>query len=136
MRHKETGAALLMALAAVIIVSALGMSMATIVMCSIRSDRRSSARDELLNAAEAGVAFAVWKLGEDAAWGGGSGVPVPGGKCDVSVKGGADGTCAITSRTSRGNRTCAVRVTVRRVGGRGYRIIGWTFLPRNQAAKR
>jgi Tfp pilus assembly protein PilX len=135
MRHKEAGAALLMALAAVIIVSALGMSMATIVMCSIRSDRRSSARDSLMNAAEAGVAFAVWKLGDDPAWRGGAGVPVPGGKCDISVKAGRGGTCAITSRTSRGNRTCAVRVTVRRIADRGYRVVRWRLLPQGEPAE-
>jgi len=136
MRHKEAGAALLMALAAVIVVSALGMSMATIVMCSIRADRRSSARDSLMNAAEAGVAFAVWKLGKEPAWRGASDIPVPRGKCDViSVKAGGGGTCEITSRARRGNRTCAVRVTVRRVRGRGYRAIRWKLLPQIRPAR-
>lgn len=128
-RREQSGAALLMALAAVVIVSALGVSMTTIVLCSMRSDRESSARDELLNASESGVEYAIWKLGKDANWPGQEGVPIPGGECVISIGELPGGAREITSRARRGERTRVVRVTVKIAPSREFRIVDWTLLP-------
>jgi hypothetical protein len=122
--RKDSGAVLLMALVAVIVVSALGASLVTVALRAVGSDRVFAARGALDNSAESGAEFAIWKLARDPTWRGGEAVPVPGGECDVSVTHLADDAFVIVSRASRDGLARAIRIVVERAGHR-YRVTGW-----------
>lgn len=118
-----------MALVAVVVVSAIGASLATIALRAVGSDRGFAARGALDNSAESGAELAMWKLARDPAWRGGATLPVPAGECDVSVTPLAEDTFAIVSRASRAGRSRAVRIVVERAGGHRYRVTDWKSLP-------
>ncbi len=111
-RHSSRGAALLVALAAIVVVGVLASALGAVVLADIRSARRSSSDDMLLNVAESGVEVAISRLASDPAWPGRSeagasgvaarrrdqAVPVPGGVCTVSVRPDGEGGFEVTSR--------------------------------------
>jgi hypothetical protein len=125
----DSGAVLLMALVAVVVVSALGASLVTVALRAVGSDRGFAARGALDSSAESGAEFAMWKLARDPAWRGGETITVPGGECDVSVTPQAGNTFAIVSRAAHAGRSRAVRIVVEKAGGDRYRVTGWKSLP-------
>lgn len=136
-RGGNRGAALMLALAAIVVVSVVGMALTMLILGGMRAARAASSRDELLNAAESGAEVAIsrlaagtWKEAKDS---GARMVKVPGGECRVSVVPTGNARWQITSRTSiecpRGKaRTCAVHLVVARVAGRRLCVVDWRIV--------
>ena len=136
MRHQpeQRGAALMLALAAIVIVSVVGMALTMLILGGMRTARAASSRDEVLNIAESGAEVAISRLAagawEEARDSGARMVKVPGGECRVSVAAKGGGRFEITSRASRTRprdkaRTRAVRLVVERVAGGRLRVVDW-----------
>jgi len=130
-RRCDPAAALLLALAALVILGALGAALGTAVLRGIAVTREAEARDRLLNVAESGVDLAMSRLARDPSWSGGEGLAVPGGECAVTVRRAAGGALDVTSRAiaePRPGRRARVRVELRAAPGRRFRIVAWERL--------
>ena len=115
-RRRDPAAALLLAMAALVILGALGAALASAVLRGVAATREAAARDSLLNIAESGVDLAISKLARDPAWRGGDAVAVPGGACSIAVARLDEGAFEITSRAlaePRPGRTRGVQARVR-----------------------
>ncbi|MHC5057451.1 MAG: hypothetical protein ACYTKD_22480 [Planctomycetota bacterium] len=130
-RRHEPAAALILAMAALVILGALGTALGTAVLRGMAATREAAARDRLLNVAESGVDHALSALARDPSWAGSDSVAVPGGECAVTVGRLAGGGVGITSRAAaepRPGRRAAVRVEVRPVAGGRFTITAWERL--------
>ena len=127
-RRRDPAAALVLAMAALVILGALGTALGTAVLRGIAEGREAAARDSLMNIAESGVDLALLRLARDPSWAGGEGVAVPGGECAVAVGRLGDGAFQITSRAvaePRPGRLSGVRVEVRKTPGGTFGLTAW-----------
>ena len=127
------GAALILALTAIVIVGALGAAITAVILGGMRAARAAAERDELLNMAESGADAAISRLAAGTRDTTPRVVKVPGGECRVSIKPVGGGGFEITSRASRTRpggkaRACAVVMVVEK-GTRGrFRVAGWRLV--------
>ena len=129
-RRHRPAAALMLALAALVILGALGTALGTAVMRGVAATREAAARDLLLNVAESGVDYALSALARDPAWTGAGPVAVPGGECTVTAVRKGEGH-VITSRAvaePRPGRRAAVRVEARSAEDGRFTIAAWERL--------
>ena len=127
-RANARGAALLLALAALVILGALGTALGTSVLRGIATTREAGARDELLNVAESGIDLALSKLLHDPSWAAAEAMRVPGGECTVTARQRGDGVIEITSHAvaePRPGRKAGVRVEVRRTADGRFALAAW-----------
>ena len=127
------GAALILALAAIVIVGALGGAIAAVILGGMRAARAAATRDELLNAAESGADAAISRLAAGTPDTTPRVVKVPGGECRVSIKPVAGGTFEITSRATRARpggkaRACGVQLVVEKDTRGRFRVAEWRLV--------
>jgi hypothetical protein len=122
------GAALVLALTALVIAGVLGTALAAAVLHGRKASRAAASRDRLLNVAESGVEAAISRLAEDPGWRGGKAIRVPGGSCEVPVVRAGDGAFEVTSRGSipGSARACTVRVRLEEASPGLFRVAEWS----------
>ena len=149
-RTRMRGAALMLALTALVVIGVIGTALTTLILAGARTMRAASLRDELLNIAESGAEAAISMLaaGAPGPWPravhvpgalssghGGAGRKRPGGTCSVSVTPTSDGGYEITSRARAAGTpgsagaapTCAVRLRVKEVSAGRFRVTDWSL---------
>jgi len=127
-RRRDKAAALILAMAALVILGALGTALGTAVLRAISAGREAAARDSLLNIAESGVDLAISRLARDPSWTGGEAIKVPGGECAVAVRKIGEGVYDITSRAisePRPGRLAGVRVEIRKTPAGTLYLSAW-----------
>jgi len=127
-RRRDKAAALVLAMAALVILGALGTALGAAVLRAIAEGREAAARDSLLNIAESGVDLALSRLARDPSWAGGEAITVPGGECAVAVRKLGEGVYDITSRAiaePRPGRRGGVRVEAKKTPGGALALRAW-----------
>ena len=130
-RRRDRAAALILAMAALVILGALGTALGTAVLRGIAAGREAAARDSLMNIAESGVDLALSHLARDPSWAGGEAITVPGGECAVAVRKIGEGVYDITSRAiaePRPGRLAGVRVEARKDPAGALGLRAWRRL--------
>ena len=127
------GAALLLALTAIVIVGALGAAITAVILGGMRAARAAAERDEMLNAADSGADAAISLLAAGARDTTPRAVKVPGGECRVSIATQGGGRFEITSRASSPRpggkaRSCAVVVVVEKDTTGRFRVAEWKLV--------
>ena len=128
LRRRDPAAALMLALAALVILGALGTALGAAVLRGIATTREAVARDNLLNVAESGIDFAMSHLAREESWTGSDAVRVPGGECEVTVERLGKGVFDITSRAiaePRPGRKAGVRIEAHRTAAGLFRLSAW-----------
>ena len=127
-RRRDRAAALLLAMAALVILGALGTALGAAVLRGIAAGREAAARDSLMNIAESGVDLALSRLARDPSWAGAEAITVPGGECAVAVRKIGEGGFDITSRAiaePRPGRLGGVRVEAKKTPAGALALSVW-----------
>jgi Tfp pilus assembly protein PilX len=122
---RSRGTVLLFAVAAVVLIGALGTALVAVSLAADRAARRAELDAQLLNAAESGAEIAIHRLRNATAWTGARQLAVPGGACSVKIEKLTARVWRLTSRTSSPRRACRLTITVERTGAGRLRVKSW-----------